>query len=256
MRRLVGWLGVFVLSSVFVFAQSVSSSSVSASQLAAQSMINMTGGANISDVTMSANVISILGSDAENGTAVLRAKGLLESRVDLTLASSSRSEARNNTNGFPGGVWRGSDGTVYQIAAHNTWSDASWFYPALSSLSGGNANIVFSYVGQEVHDGVAVQHITSQKIASSTLYQQLSVMDFYLAADTLLPVAVAFSVHPDNNMLASIPVEAVFSSYQTVGGITFPGHIQQYFQGTIRLDLIVTSMSVNSGVPDSIFTLP
>jgi hypothetical protein len=146
---------------------------------------------------------------------------------------------------------------------HNSWTNASWFFPALSDLSAANPGIVLSYVGLESRLGISVQHLQSHRfsipelnLTTPPLIQQLSSMDFYLDATSLLPIAVAFKVHPDDNANVDIPVEIRFSNYQTVTGAQVPMHIQKYLNGGIALDLVITSVSLNAGLLDSIFSTP
>jgi hypothetical protein len=40
-----------------------------------------------------------------------------------------------------------------------------------------------------------------------------------------------------------------------VGGIIVPTHIQKLIQGTVTLDFTVSSAAVNSGLPDSEFSV-
>jgi hypothetical protein len=50
-------------------------------------------------------------------------------------------------------------------------------------------------------------------------------------------------------------VEVDFSNYQATNGTQVPRHIQQYVQGTLTLDLVLTGVSLNSGLPDSDFNI-
>ena len=226
--------------------------------LAQKSIAALTGGASISDVTLNANVISILGSDNETGTGTFRAKGAAESRVDLNLTGGVRSDVRSNTNGIPAGAWVTNGGASTAYAQHNCWTDSSWFFPAFSSLGqSGNPNFVFKYIGQEQHRGVNTQHIQIfQSLPSFAPSQQLSAMDFYLDPATFLPLAIAFNSHTDTNMNVNIPTEVLFANYQLVSGIQVPFHFQQMFSGSVILDATVTNESFNNGVLDSVFVLP
>src|SRR6267154_3070838 len=141
-------------------SQAAPASDLQAITLAQQSIAALTGSASINDVTLNANVISILGSDNETGTGTFRAKGVSESRVELSLSNGTRSDVRIATDGIPAGAWSASGGTVTAYAQHNCWTDAPWFFPALSSLSQtGNQNFVFKYIGQEQHLTTLTQHI-------------------------------------------------------------------------------------------------
>ncbi len=86
-------------------------------------------------------------------------------------------------------------------------------FPVLTSLGGGS-NIVLSYIGQESRNGSAVRHIQSyvyqQGQFPNPSPQQLSMMDFYLDATTLLPVAITFNAHPDNDANTNLAIEVDF----------------------------------------------
>jgi hypothetical protein len=258
MRRLLA-LAVFA-SSCLLLAQNPPASNPQALTFAAQSIAALTGGNPISDLTITGSVTWIAGSDEETGSATLLALGTGESRVDLGLTNGTRTEIRDAQTGTPLGKWIAPSGASGKFATHNCLTDAVWFFPALGSLAAG-PNVVLSYVGQETRNGKKVQHLESyvyqpnQIQRASLTQQQLSTMDFYLDATTLLPSAVTFNVHPDNNAAGNIPVEIDFSSYQAVNGVFVPMHIQKYVQGTLMIDLTVTSAVFNSGVALSNFTV-
>ena len=78
-------------------------------------------------------------------------------------------------------------------------------------------------------------------------------MDFYLDSTTSLPVAVAFKTHADDDMNIDIPIEIRFENYQSVSGVLVPFHIQQV--GSVNLDVVVTSVAINSGLSTTLFSL-
>ena len=226
--------------------------------LASQSVAALTGGNTISDVTLTGSVTWIAGADTENGTATLLALGSGESRMNLALPSGTRTEIRDASMGIAQGQWMAQDGSSGLFASQNCWTDAVWFFPVLGSLAGGT-NVVFLYIGQESWNGQPVQHIQSylyQSIQTSTPSpQQLSAMDYYLDATTLLPLATAFNTHPDNNAGTNISVEIDFSNYQAANGTKIPGRIQKYVQGTLVIDMAISGVSFNTGLPLSDFAI-
>jgi hypothetical protein len=260
-------LGVFALSVVFPpLAQTAPLSSTRALTLATQATTALTGGVPVSDVTLNANVTWIAGSDNLTGIGTLQAKGNSESRVDLNLGDTTRTEVRATSDGIPQGEWikpatASASAKPHPYATHNCWTDASWFFPALSSITQvSNPNYVFSYVGLEQHGGVSTQHIRVTQMvpqdAKGTLaLQRLSAMDFYLEPTSLLPLAIAFKVHPDNDMSTDVPMEIHFANYQSVNGVRVPFHIQRMLNGTVVLDVVVTNAAVNTGLSDSDFSL-
>jgi hypothetical protein len=247
-----------LICAVCALGQNQPSSDPFAISLAQKSVAALTGGVPVADVTLNANVISISGSDNESGTGTLEAKGTSESRVDLSLSGGTRSDVRNFTNGSPGGAWNKNSTTSTAYAQHNCWTDAAWFFPALSSLvQTANPNFVFKYIGQEQHGGVATQHVQVFQIGqkdNGTL-QQLSTTDFYLDPTSSLPLAVASQTHADSNMSINIATEVRFANYQAVSGFQVPFHFQRMFSGGVVLDVTVTNAVFNSGLPDSNFTI-
>ena len=143
-------------------------------------------------------------------------------------------------------------------AFHNCWTDAAWFFPALGSLAAG-PNVVLSYIGLETHNGAAVQHLRSYTYQANQFGtvgpQQWSVMDFYLDSSSFLPLAIAFTVHADDNMNTNIPMEIRFDNYQLTSGVRVPFHIQRFFNGNLVVDAAMTSVSINTGLSISLFAV-
>jgi hypothetical protein len=220
-----------------------------ATAYAAQSIAALTGGTTISDVTLTGTV-TWNGSDT--GTATLKALGTGESRMDLALTSGTRTEIRDAQTGASLGHWINPNNTSGAFALQNCQTDAVWFFPALGSLAAGS-NVVLSYIGQETRNGSAVEHIQSYVYQPNSptigpTPRQLSTMDFYLDATTLLPVATLFNAHPDGNAAATIPVEIDFTNYQAISGAAVSMHIQRYVQGTLVVDLTISAASFNTGL--------
>lgn len=244
-----------LISAVYAVGQNLQTSDASAVSLAQKSFAALTGGVPVADVTLNATVISVLGSDAENGTATLEAKGTGKSRVDVSLSGGNRSDVRNLTSGVAGGAWERNGGTSTAYAQHNCRADAAWFFPALSSLTQtANASFVFKYVGKEEHNGVSTQHIQVFQTGSPQI-QSLSTMDFYLDSTSYLPLAVAYDARADSDANTRIPTEIRFAQYQTVNGLQIPFHFQRIFNNTLTLDVSVTNASINTGLSDAVFTL-
>ncbi len=239
-----------------LLAQGPPASDPTALAFAAQSIAALTGGISISDITLTGNVTW---NGTDTGSATLKALGTGESRMDLSLSSGTRTEIRDAQTGAAIGQWINPNNTSGTFAFQNCQTDAAWFFPALGSLGAGS-NVVLSYIGRETRNGTAVQHIRSYvyqpnpPIAGPTS-QQLGTMDFYLDATTLLPMAVTFNTHPDNNASTNLVIEVDFSNYQSTNGIAVPMHIQRHQQGNLLVDVTVTGASFNTGSSLSVFTI-
>jgi hypothetical protein len=210
-------------------------------------------------VTLTGTATRIAGSDTETGTVTLKVAGSSDSRIDLNLSNGPRSEVRNVSNSIPQGSWTGTDGVSHAVPMHNCMTDASWFAPQLSVLSQiSDPSIAVLYVGQETRDGTAVQHLHFEAPQSTTvdptgLIRHLTSEELYLDASSLLPVAITFNTHPDNDAGTDIPVEVDFSNYTRVNGAQVAFHVQQYLNGSLFLDLEIQSAVLNSGISQSAF---
>jgi hypothetical protein len=244
------------------FAQTATAPTASDPQavaLASKAMAALTGGVAISDVTLTGTATRTAGSDVEEGSTTLKAKGTGESRVDLATSAGTRSDVRNSTSG-PAGFWVGLDGTKHAMVGHNCLTDASWFFPALSILSqASSTGVIATYVGQETRETTSVQHLRLVSQLSSTPdaaspLAALSSEDIYLDSTSLLPVAILFNTHPDNDAAVNITVEIDFSNYQKLSGVLVPTKVQQLLNNGLFLDITIQSAAVNSGLSDAPFT--
>jgi hypothetical protein len=232
-------------------------------QLLQQALVAMSGGTTLSDVTISGTARRIAGSDDETGTATLKALATGESRVDLAFPSGTRAEVHANSASGPVGQWSGTDGAAHTVSQHNLFAGNSWFFSPFT-LAGAisDTNSVISYIGHESFDGNPVEHISvSQQFPglpaseSTKLLQHLSQMDIYLDAKTLLPAALTFNIHPDDNALLDIPVIIRYSNYQSVNGTQVAFHVQKFVNNTLVLDLQFQSASFNTGLSAISFSL-
>ena len=224
-----------------------------------RSFAALTGATTKNDVTLTGSANFIAGSDEESGSATLKATAIGQGRIDLSLSGGQRSEVVDISQTPPVGNWCGTDGIWHSMAAHNLFSDPTWFFPTFlinRALSG--ANYAISPMDAETQDGIAVEHVRIYQQPAlatdvATLLQNLSQIDIYLNASTLLPVSISFNTHADNNAFVNIPIQIEFSNYQVVQGVSAPYHIQKYIQNGLALDLTITSVQLNSGLSASDF---
>jgi hypothetical protein len=74
------------------------------------------------------------------------------------------------------GSWSGPDGTVHPIAFQNLLNGSFWFFPALAlGASSSSVGSVVTYVGHEIHNGLAVEHVTVVTFSSIFLWKFVSV---------------------------------------------------------------------------------
>jgi hypothetical protein len=254
-------LSLVFLAWLSAVAQNAPPSDPYAVDLANKSIQAMAGGATISDATLTGTSKWTVGNDSEDGQATLLAKGVGEGRIDLALSSEPRSEIRNNLLEWPAGATILNKGEQTSWAPHNCWTSPNWFFPALSSLAAtSDPALVWSYVGQEKHNGQIVEHIRAYRFvanppSNTEITRALSTEEFFLDSRSFLPAAIMFTTHPDDNALLNFQIEVDFSGYQQVTGALIPFRIQKLVSGGLQLDLSLTGASLNSGLSDSLFAI-
>ena len=131
--------------------------------LAAQAMQALNHGLPVFDVTLSGTATQTAGGWQSTGPATLKAlgaaHGYAKARADFSTSGQSEIHTLDAT-GHPIGSWAHSDGVRHAMATHNTFTDAAWFFPALTLLGAASQQgIVARYVGAETHNGIAVKHL-------------------------------------------------------------------------------------------------
>jgi hypothetical protein len=224
-------------------------------------MAALTGGTVISDMTLNGNATWVAGSEKGSGSVTLKAKGLDESRIDLNIGSASRSAVRNDL-ADPTGQIAYSDGRVVSEALHNTLTVAAWFAPGIVISDFLRPDALLTYVGRETYAGTAVEHIRMYRVvsgkgsaAAKALVTRLSAMDLRLDANSMLPILLSFATHPEGNAGADIAVDIGFSNYQKSNGVMFPQRVTRFLQNSVNFDITITSIDINSGLPDTDFTI-
>lgn len=239
---------------------STTQSSAQALTLLQNSLVALTGGQSISDITLSGTARRVVGTSDEFGTANYKAISGAN-RLDLSLSGGARTEIANSTSAAPTGNWSGPDGVSHPTALHNLSNQASisplFTLAALISAQ----NFVITSVGQETKSGHTVYHLSASQqfpqMAAKTaaVEQHLTQIDMFLDVSTSLPVALDFSTHPDNDAGLDIPVELLFSDYRLVSGAQIPFRVQKFLNNSLLLDLQFNNAQLNSGLSATTFNV-
>jgi hypothetical protein len=256
---------VWILLAVVVTAQQLSTQTPQTMQglrILQQSLGVVVGATAINDVTLTGAARRIAGSDDETGTVVLKALATGEARADFSFPSGPLSEVWVNSVNGQSGRWTGPDGKTHAMSQHNLLTDSSWFFPPLTlSKWLSTPGYAISLVGQESRNGGTVEHVTISLLATtlpadiSATFQHLSQTEIYLDSASGLPVALAFNIHPDNNLLLDIPMEIRLSDYRNVNGARVPFHVEKYLNNSLILDLQFDAVTLNTGLSTGEFQL-
>lgn len=222
---------------------------------AMQAMAALTSGNPVNSVGESGSVTRTVGPDQEQGTVTLQSSGIMNSEVDISTAAGVRSEIRTMTGTYPDGAWIGLDGTRHPMKLHNCWTDAVWFFPALSLLADyADPNLIFDDLGPEQYGGSSVEHIRVHRNVQglsqdkTELIARLSTVHYYLDSQTAIPRALAFATHADDDLEINIPVGIIFFDYRSVNGILVPFRVAESSNGTPLLQITISNAGLNNPI--------
>jgi hypothetical protein len=220
---------------------------------AQRAMAALTGGSKVHSITESGTVTRTVAGEREDGSISLHAEGVMRSVATISMSSGDLTESRSWTGGTWGGQWSGADGKQHQMLPANCWTDAAWFFPALSSLSRYfDPTLVFLDEGQQQFNGQSVEHIQIYRyIANAPAktqreIQSLSTTDYYLDSQTALPVAITFNIHSESGATVDISVSVLFTQYGTFDGIKAPVEFVRALNGVPLWRISIASVIPNS----------
>jgi hypothetical protein len=226
-----------------------------ASTVLAQMSQAVSSGRVIQNVKMSGSATWYVGDSEDSGTVDLSASNTGVSQMTLSLATNGqRTETQNGAGPTAICQWAGKDGVVHAVDRNNCWKANLWFYPALSlQVSAlpnylGVADLGTDPVGSSAEN---YRHIQSQLVFAdiplgiTTDVMRQSAADLGLDPISFLPAILAYAVRPDSGAEISIPMEVHYSDYRTVNGVQVPFLIQRYVNGTLQLEIHLSSAEIN-----------
>lgn len=193
------------------------------------------------------------GSLEDNGTVTLTASADGSSQMQLQLdATGPKNETQSGSGWTAKCQWSGADGVAHEIDFGECLRP-TWFLPALSlqlssaSSDMGAADLGTSTVGSGAN---LYRHVQSQVVLSNLPIEtakrlaQRSTTDLGIDPTSILPAVLTYSVNPDKG---STPVafEIHYSDYRPVDGVQIPFHIQRFVNGSLQLDILVSSVQIN-----------
>jgi hypothetical protein len=249
---------LFALSTTVAFAQEQEAvpQGVSAGNVLGQMSAAFSGGKVVQKVQLSGNATWHAGSLEDTGTVTLTASSDGSSKMQLALPTTGqRSETHAGSGSSATCQWAGNDGVSHNVDLSNCWRPAIWFLPSFSfqpSLASSNRGVVDLGTGTVGSDAKVYRHLQSQIVPNdlpstfATSIAQQSTTDIGLDPVTLLPAVLAYTVHPDNGAQGiTIAIEVHYSDYRTVNGIQVPFLIQRYVNGSLQLEISVSSAQIN-----------
>jgi hypothetical protein len=148
--------------------------------------------------------------------------------------------------------WTGNDGVVHQGDFMNCNRPAVWVLPLISL----QPTIIPSGVGVLDLGNSVIDSTTYRHLEIGTAYAttpgslaiqaaQASITDIEFDPSSLLPQVLKYEVRPDNGAPVLIPIEIRYSNYQKTNGVEVPYTIQRYLNGSLQLEIDVTSVQIS-----------
>ena len=213
------------------------------------------GGNVVHQVQLTGSASWHVGSLNDTGSATLSAATTGSSQLQLSLSSSgTRIEAESGQGTNLACTWAGDDGVAHAIDPGNCWQPMIWILPPLSlqpsllpsylgAVDLGSGTVGFSTATYRHLQGELVFPTLTGNLASDIM--QRSTADLGLDPTSLLPAVLAYSIRPDNGAPIPIAIEIHYSNYQPINGVQIPFTIQRYVNGSLQLEISVSSAQVN-----------
>jgi hypothetical protein len=252
--------GYLLTTSATLFAATSPTTPTGSAGTTATTLLNQlsaafSGGNVVHHVQLTGTAKWHLGSLEDTGTATLSAATHGSSQLQLSLSSSgTRTEIQAGQGSDLTCTWVGNDGVTHAVDPGSCWRPVIWFLPPLSlqpsllpsylgAVDLGSGTIGFSTAKYRHLQGKLVLPSLTTKLAGDIM--QRSTIDLGVDPASLLPAVLTYSVRPDNGAPIPIAIEIHYSNYQTVNGVKVPFTIQRYVNGSLQLDIAVTSAQVN-----------
>lgn len=237
------------LSVNFAHGQATATTASQLQAVQAQARAALLGTAQPTTLTLDGTFTSTEGSLTQNGNAHMTVGSDGSFLINLSRSVGPTSESRVVSSGIPACTWTDQEGAIHNTSIPNCMPPA-WFYPGLTLLTSNSSTTVpvwtpSSYSSDALGNHLQFQFVLPNLNGAPEDPHLLSPFELVLAPDTFLPQNALFIIHPDNTGInADIPVEIAFSNYQNVSGVMIPFHVRRFVNGSLVLDLAITTASV------------
>ncbi len=250
-------LSLFTIPTEATHAQGAAPQAVNATGALAQLSTAFSGRLVVRKVALSGTATWYAGSLEDFGTVNLTATDDGSSQMQLTLDTTGAiTETQTGKGSSARCQWSGKDGVSHPVDTGNCWRPVLWFLPAFSlqpSVLSNDQALADLGEGTVGSGEVVYHHLQGQILPSGSPssskaineWIQRSTTDIGLDPTSSMPVALTYSVHPNDGAPVSIPIEVRYSDYHAVDGAQIPFHIERYVNGALQLDILVSSASIN-----------
>lgn len=209
----------------------------------------------IQDFTGTGTITYFSGDQNDSGSVTVRGRGLIQFRVDATLADGVHSWIVSNGLAFQ----KNPQGATSPLPSQNAVKPADVTFPfsyLVSVLQ--DTSISVSYGGLTTHDGAQVYDIVVQKVLSKSVDPMNTVgnttkADFFIDPNSLLVQSVQDMAYRKDGGLGASSHEIQFSGYKTANGMLVPFSITEFVAGQKTATIQLDQITFNNGLTDSNF---
>jgi hypothetical protein len=236
-------------------ATPTSTTGTSATTLLSQLSTAFSGGNVVHQVQLTGTANWHVGNLDDTGTATLSAATNGSSQLQLSLSSSgTRTETQTGQGSGLTCTWAGKNAVANSVDPLDCWRPVIWFLPPLSlqpSLLTGYLGATDLGTGPVGFSTATYRHLQSAlvlpdlkaKLTSDVMTH--STADLGIDPTSFLPAVLSYSIRPDNGAPIPILIEIHYSNYQTINGVKIPFTIQRYVNGSLQLEIAVSSAQVD-----------
>ena len=208
------------------------------------------------DSTATGSVTITAGSDIEQGSITIQTRGSTQTLEQLATTSGTKKLVYSN--GLANDTDHAGTKTLYSAELAATGQSALFPLPFLAAILS-SADSAYQYVGLENVAGTDCHHIriwrTFSSQANADYLAPFSIRDIWIDSSTNLPNKLAYSVRAASGAEPSTSVEIAYSKFQLTGGVQYPFGISKSINGTPWVTISISSVSFNTGLADSNFSL-
>src|SRR5581483_7614160 len=227
----------------------------------AQTAINAMGGAAALQMYQDSLATGTL-TDYANDSAVsysvtYKTKGTQETRIEVQMPDGLHIRIVNQGVG----EIQKPNGTVLNLLWNNTFGETVNHIPILSLLSQyQNSNVGVQSQGTALANNqntnvVALTYVPTTDPNQAPAYADMTKTLFYVDQTTGLVDEVQYTNYAEDNPDSTAIMQVYFANYQAINGMLVPFHQTIYDDGTLEADILLSTVSFNVGLTDSVFGL-
>lgn len=154
------------------------------------------------------------------------------------------------------------DGKVKRLLSQNTVGERVSYIPLFSLLSEWQLpSTEIRFIGPTTVNGQAAVEIAISSMPTTgtfppDLMRTLTETHFFIDSNSGLVLKMSYKLYAENHSNRSQNVDVVYGDYKPISGVEVPFRQDAYIEGHLWYEVLLTSVSFNTGLADSDFNLP